>query len=99
MLSVRSRAALAIVFTCILASCASDPALTEDPAFVAGFGDGCVTAREQDKSFSTTRERDEHLFESSRAYRAGWRQGNQECQDPASRINDGGRILGNEPEF
>jgi hypothetical protein len=95
----RARISLVIVFACVLSACASDSGLTDEPGFVAGFGDGCTTAREEDKSFSTTRVRDQYQFDNDRAYRAGWRQGYQECQDPSTKIDGGGRILGNEPEF
>ncbi|OFX00694.1 MAG: hypothetical protein A3E78_11080 [Alphaproteobacteria bacterium RIFCSPHIGHO2_12_FULL_63_12] len=83
----------------LLAACASDSGLSEEPGYVAGYGDGCATAHEQDKSFSTKRVRDADLFESDRAYRAGWRQGWQQCQSPYRRADDGGRVLGDEPHF
>lgn len=81
--------------------CASDEtlSLTEQPGYQAGYGDGCVTATEQDKSFSTKRVRDEYLFANDRAYRAGWRQGYLQCGGRASPPNDGGRILGQENEY
>ena len=82
-----------------LSACATDQGLTEEPGFVAGFGDGCATAQEEDKSFSTKRHRDAEAFDSDRAYRAGWRQGWQQCKNPTGSPNDGGRILGNEERF
>lgn len=81
-----------------LSACASDSGLSEEPGYVAGYGDGCSTAQEEDKSFSTKRVRDADMFESDEAYRAGWRQGYQQCRPTYSR-NDGGRILGNEDRF
>ena len=92
---------IAFILTTGLAGCAtSDTALlAEEPGFVAGFGDGCATATEEDKSFSTKRVRDDYQFENDRAYRAGWRQGYQECQPIQRRPDDGGRILGNERDF
>ncbi|MEO0397985.1 MAG: hypothetical protein AAF224_01025 [Pseudomonadota bacterium] len=85
----------------IMAGCATQDtlALKEDPAYTRGFSDGCVTAEEEDKSFSTKRVRDAYEFDNSRAYRAGWRQGHIECQNPMQEIETGGRILGNEPGF
>jgi hypothetical protein len=94
------RFAAMFVFSALLAACASDGdarLLAEDPAFSAGYGDGCATAIETDKSFSTRRSRDETAFETDRAYRAGWRQGFAQCRDDRSR-NDGGLILGRERE-
>lgn len=73
--------------------------LSEDPAYATGFGDGCVTATEEAKSFSTKRVRDEYQFEQSRAYRAGWRQGYLDCGSRELNRNDGGRVLGDDPGF
>jgi hypothetical protein len=83
----------------LLAACASDSGLFDEPGYVAGFGDGCATAHEEDKSFSTKRVRDAELFETDKAYRSGWRQGWQQCQSPYRKADDGGRILGDEPSF
>lgn len=84
----------------VLAACASsDPGLTEEPGYVAGYGDGCATAHELDKSFSTTRVKDEYQFENDRAYRSGWRQGYQQCQSPYRKSDDGGRVLGDKNDF
>ncbi len=82
-----------------LGACATESGLSEEPGFLAGYGDGCATAHEEDKSFSTKRVRDADLFETDRAYRAGWRQGWQQCQTRDLLDNDGGRVLGNEPTF
>lgn len=82
-----------------LVSCASDPGLTEEPGFLAGYGDGCATAHELDKSFSTKRVKDDYQFDNDRAYRSGWRQGYQQCQSPYRKADDGGRILGDEEGF
>ena len=83
----------------VLAACASDSGLSDEPSYIAGYGDGCATAHEQEKSFSTKRVRDAALFDDDRAYRAGWRQGWQQCQSPYRQVDDGGRILGNEDDF
>ena len=85
-----------------LAGCASSEdlrRLSEEPGFVQGFGDGCATAREEDKSFSTKRVRDEYEFENDEAYRAGWRQGYLDCRGQIRPRNDGGVVLGNEPDL
>ena len=83
----------------LLSSCAGDSGLSEEPGFTAGFGDGCATAQEEDKSFSTKRHRDADQFESDPAYRSGWRQGWQQCQSPYRKVDDGGRVLGAEDDF
>jgi hypothetical protein len=93
------KAFLGAVGALLLAACAGDPALTEDPAFLSGYGDGCATAHELEKSFSTKRVKDDHQFETDRAYRSGWRQGYQQCRTPYRKTDDGGRILGDEEGF
>lgn len=95
MLKIISCAAGALFF----AACAGDSGLSEEPGYIAGYGDGCATAHEQEKSFSTKRVRDADLFENDRAYRSGWRQGWQQCQSPYRKADDGGRILGDEEDF
>lgn len=86
------------VLLSLLAGCATGDtaALTAEPAYAAGFGDGCATVREEDKSFSTKRVRDPYQFDNDRAYRAGWRQGYSECGERYLEPATGGRILGEE---
>ncbi len=93
------KAAAAAFALAALAACASDVGLTDEPGFVAGYGDGCATAQEEDKSFSTKRHRDADAFADDKAYRAGWRQGWQQCKDPNGRPSDGGLVLGDEDRF
>lgn len=95
------RAIAAATFLCALAGCAStgSASLAEEPGFQAGYGDGCVTATEEDKSFSTKRVRDDYQFDSDRAYRAGWRQGYLSCGGRAGQQSDGGLILGQGNEY
>lgn len=90
----------ALVFFAFIAGCASDETLrlAEEPGFQAGYGDGCMTANEEGKSFSRKKARDDYQFENDRAYRAGWRQGYIQCGGRGSDRNDGGRILGQENE-
>ena len=73
-------------------------ALREYPSFQAGYGDGCVTSTEEDKSFSTKKSRDAYAFDNDDAYRAGWRQGYMECASQLPEVHDGGRILGERDE-
>lgn len=74
-------------------------ALQESPSFHVGYGDGCLTASEDEKSFSRKTARDAYAFENDEAYRAGWRQGYIECESPVPDPNDGGRILGQRNEY
>jgi len=83
------------------ASCVSGQhsSLSELPSFHVGYGDGCATSNEEDKSFSTKTERDKYLFENDEAYRAGWRQGWLQCNNRTPDAIDGGRILGERNEY
>lgn len=97
--NVGSAPARAIVAAAALAAvgCASTEetaALREQPGFLAGLSDGCVTATEENRSFSTRVERDASAFENDEAYRAGWRQGYLECETKTPRTRGGGVILG-----
>jgi hypothetical protein len=93
-----SRLAL-LALILLAAACASDPnQYAEAPSYQQGYGDGCLTATEADKSFSLKSKRDEDLFESDKAYAAGWRQGYFQCGGAERGPNDGGRILGEENE-
>lgn len=85
----------------LASACASGETtlLSEDPEYARAFGDGCATALEESKSFSTKRVADDEGFENSRAYRAGWRQGYLQCKSNDYDRNDGGRVLGNENDF
>ncbi len=85
-----------------LSGCATSldvQALREAPGFQAGYTDGCATASEEDKSFSTRQARDAYAFENDEAYRAGWRQGYLECTSSIPEAKDGGRILGERNEY
>jgi hypothetical protein len=81
------------------ASSADMAALREAPGYSAGYGDGCSTATEEDKSFSTKQRRDAYAFDNDEAYRAGWRQGYLECSRQTPEPRDGGRILGERNEY
>lgn len=81
-----------------LSACATEDnqRLAEEPTYGRGYSDGCQTASERNKSFSTKTYRDAELFDRDEAYRAGWRHGYQNCNTRVSRSPDGGRILGEE---
>lgn len=91
---------LPIAAAIALGACASGDyaRYAEEPGFQNGYGDGCVTATEFDKSFSTKRERDDFAFERDKAYAAGWRQGYLQCGGNERQPNDGGRVLGEDNE-
>ncbi|WP_411816235.1 hypothetical protein [Hyphococcus sp. DH-69] len=74
-------------------------ALREAPGYHSGYADGCSTATEEDKSFSTDKTRDAYAFKNDEAYRMGWRQGYLECSHTTPVPSDGGRILGERNEY
>jgi hypothetical protein len=91
-----------VAIAAAIAGCALSPedqALRELPSFHVGYGDGCTTSNEEDKSFSTKFERDAYAFDNDQAYRAGWRQGYLECSNRTQDVSDGGLILGDRNEF
>jgi len=92
-------AVLALIAAAAGCASAPGPRLSEEPAYAAGFGDGCTTSTEENKSFSTKRVRDDYLFREDRGYRAGWRQGYLECGETFREPDNGGRILGEEDGF
>ncbi|MEO1311255.1 MAG: hypothetical protein AAFV51_09840 [Pseudomonadota bacterium] len=59
-----------------------------------GYSDGCATAEERSRKFSTRVVRDDDLFESNRAYAAAWRQGYQACGRLNSDVVDSGGLDG-----
>lgn len=91
----------AILAAAAAAGCVSGQhsALSELPTYHVGYGDGCATSNEEDKSFSTKNQRDQYLFENDEAYRAGWRQGWLQCNNRTPDAIDGGRILGERNEY
>lgn len=82
----------------LTAGCASNPEdvlmLQDSPSYLVGYNDGCATATEANKSFSTKSYRDADAFDADKAYRSGWRQGYMECSKGTPDVHDGGRILG-----
>lgn len=97
-----SQTLIAALLAAGAASCASTAdmaTLRESPGYSAGYGDGCLTATEEDKSFSSKKERDAYAFKNDEAYRAGWRQGYLECSTQTPEAKDGGRILGERNEY
>ncbi len=75
-------------------------ALQEEPGYIAGFSDGCATAQEAEKSFSTERVRDDIAFNDDKSYQAGWRSGLLQCDyRNDDTTSQGGRILGENQNF
>ncbi len=71
-----------------------------EPGYIAGYGDGCASAKEAEKSFSTKRVRDETAFAEDKAYQVGWRAGLLQCDYRFDdETSNGGRILGEDQNF
>ena len=99
LMRLRGAALAGVLAAAGCASSADLQELREAPGFQAGYVDGCETASEQEKSFSTRQARDDYAFENDEAYRAGWRRGYMECGDIIPEPKDGGRILGEGGEY
>jgi hypothetical protein len=63
----------------ILASCAGAGANTDSPDYAAGYGDGCATGQARGGYPPPRPVRDEHAFNHSADYKAGWRSGYNVC--------------------
>ncbi len=72
-----------------LAGClGSNSELRNEPNYGLGYNDGCGTANARVGGFNATIRRDENLFESDRAYSAGWRDGFNSCGGTTNRDRD-----------
>ncbi len=63
-----------------------DRALKKDPNYQAGYGDGCAAANAQNTDYRRgDGNRDEALFDASKAYRSGWQSGFSACRSGYTR--------------
>jgi hypothetical protein len=67
---------------CIFFPSAKDKALRRTPSFKEGYGDGCAAASTQSSNYREGPYKDQALFQSDAAYRAGWANGYQTCRSP-----------------
>jgi hypothetical protein len=70
----------ALTAGCVLFPGAKDKALRRTPAFQEGYSDGCAAASAQGSNYREGPYRDEALYQSDAAYRAGWSNGFQTCR-------------------
>ncbi len=69
-----------------IAGCAgADAELRSEPNYGLGYNDGCNTANRRISGSQSTIRRNEHLYESDRAYSAGWKDGYNFCGDTTNR--------------
>ena len=80
-----------VVAACLIiglaAACETDDRseFEQDPAFHAGFSDGCRTAKTIRPGIKRTVHRNEALFQENEPYRVGWRDGFSSCEGPQVR--------------
>jgi hypothetical protein len=81
-----------LVLSCLsLAGCGfifesrAERATRNSPNFRSGYSDGCATANAQGTNFGRAMTRDDALYRSDRAYRAGWAAGVSACQSTLAR--------------
>ncbi len=81
---------IAVVLTWTLASCSAgiDPIVAESPEYRSGYTDGCMTANDRQNGYGSKVTRDLATFESSEAYRIGWRSGYGACGGQISNPRD-----------
>lgn len=81
---VRTPALAAGTLACLVAlgGC-STPGKTrqamDGPMYPAGYADGCASAREAEKPFSTEVIQDRNMYRDDPSYATGWRQGYSAC--------------------
>jgi len=74
-------AVFAAVF--LVTGCAgTDPELRQHPNYQLGYGDGCNSASARTRGLPGRHYRNESLYKSDEAYRAGWRSGWGACAPP-----------------
>ncbi|HTW36401.1 MAG TPA: hypothetical protein VMD53_17400 [Rhizomicrobium sp.] len=78
---------------CIFFPSARDRALRNTPSFKEGYGDGCAAASTQGSNYREGPYKDQALYQSDQAYRAGWANGYQTCRPP----QDLGQTPGSNP--
>src|SRR5262249_22574004 len=58
----------------------TERAMRNTPNFKSGYADGCSTANAQGTNYGRTMTRDDNLYRSDKAYRAGWAAGVSACR-------------------
>lgn len=90
--------ALVVLAACLVSGCiffpsAQDKALRRTPSFKEGYSDGCAAASTQSSNYREGPYKDQVLYQSDTAYRAGWGNGYQTCRSP----QDLGQMPGQNP--
>ena len=84
----------AILFSLALSGCGlfstpAERAVQKSPNFRAGYSDGCAAASTTGANYRAGAYRDEALFKTSAAYRAGWGNGFSVCRRDGSGATPG----------
>jgi hypothetical protein len=86
-------AALFLLGGCGLFESPADRAMQKTPNYKAGYADGCASADAQGTDMRHGNEvRDDSLFDSDKAYRAGWHTGFSACRSTVNRGGNGNAI-------
>jgi len=83
-------AGFALFLTLTLSGCGAgiDPIVAESPEYHSGYTDGCITANDRQNGYGSKVTRDLATYESSEAYRTGWRSGYGACGGQISNPRD-----------
>lgn len=87
----RSALIVASLLALSLTACIGNSKYEKDPMYDAGFSDGCATGTARTSGTPSAKaQRDDSAWESSEAYRAGWKAGYSSCA-PSRGDNPGDR--------
>jgi hypothetical protein len=80
------RASLACILAASLSGCiffetSGQRAMRNNPNFKVGYSDGCASASAHGTSYMGDKVRDDALFQTNQAYRAGWSNGYTVCNN------------------
>jgi hypothetical protein len=82
-------AALLLLGGCALFESRADRAMHKTPEYKVGYNDGCASANAEGTGMRhDTLVRDDALYESNKAYRAGWRTGMTACRPATNPSSD-----------
>jgi hypothetical protein len=75
-----------------LGACVTQSKYADEPLYASGYSDGCASAsRGTGRVIPSRIDRDEELYKSDKAYRAGWNAGYRACGEPVEDSLGGGR--------
>lgn len=78
---------------CIFFSSPRDRAIRRSPSFQEGYSDGCAAATAPSSNYREAPARDETLYKTDSAYRAGWSSGLQTCNPAQNGMGAGSTTI------